>query len=1302
MLLQRLGTWWRQFLKRKRKSRSTRSTAFVQLRCEVLEIRDCPAELGSSLVSPQGITPSGLYRPIPITRPTTITQPGLYQLQNDLVVSSGVGITVAASDVVIDLNGHSLIGPGTASNTSIGIWASNRDRITIRNGTIDNFFYGIYLSDSADYVISRGRYFDQGGHIIENVRFYGNTFRAIRVEGVANILRDNIIYDTGGSQVYNPTYAAGIETYGPGTVIQDNIIYNIRGSGYGILVSNLGAGTTIQHNIITATALAPAPNFSSTVEGLSSQAVTYAIAVNGPASNAIVSANSIANFDYGIAFLSAARGLITDNVVENTLVPYFAPSGAGPVVLANDNAADRLNYIVSSASGLVTASGNAVVRPAPKRSFSVPASTPGDTIRSITAPTVITQPGYYRLDADLRVNSGIAIQINADDVYLDLHGHALIGPGTPTTTAIGIYAAGRNRIRISNGIISGFQYGIYLADNADAVLAGKAVFDTGGHIIENVRFYANTFRAIRIEGRGNVIRDNVIEDTGGCNLYSPPFAVAVEVFGPGNIIARNHLYALRGQGSAIYVNALASGTVIQDNSVTQADLYPSAAYRPLYEGLVNQALTWGIRIDSPGAQILVRNNAIANFVYGVSFTSAGSGLISQNVVTGASAAYLATNSSVYFAANNVSDTGSQLVSQDANYTNGTSASPPPGKNVSAVGANSPYFITGPTTITAPGTYILQRDIVYNGSGAAITIAASNVTLDFNGYQLIGPGTANNTAIGVAARNQDQITIRNGTIRGFMYGAYLSDDSDIALSGTGFNQGRHVIENMQLIGNTFRGLRVEGRGNIIRKNIVEDTGGTTVYSKPIVMGIESLGPGALIEDNYVYAVCGNGYGIAVSGYGGGTIIRSNKLSNSSLSPTWSYRPGTDGVIYNGNTYGIWVSDSNGEVIARDNRIINFAVGIAWHPNSGGVISRNAVTQARVAYYIPGRLVPHVVYALDNSRDPRSPIVTVEKDMFPSTSSVPPPLYQGAATARQGVIPIYGPTVITRPGVYVLQTNITVSSGVAIEIRASDVVLDLNGFSITGPATASTRAIGIYAFNQDRIQIRNGTIRGFLYGILLSSDQDSVIRYRSGFRHGGHIVENLRLLDNQFRAVRVEGRGNVIRNNLIIETGGTTVYPNSYGLAIEATGPGALLEGNVVYNSFGMSDTGEGVGISVSTLGGGAVVSKNIVANSGLAPSASYAPWPGNSNSTWGIWAGDTTGGFLEPNRTSVLISDNLVSNTRYGVTIHSMSGGLISRNAAQGTVVPFYTPVRVTPPNNSADNFNRADKSPAVYTREAKY
>ena len=1313
MLIRRLYNWLRHLLAIKHNSKHPCLSRYTHLQCELLESRACPAELrpyalsASSelrlpLVAPAEITPPTFTRTIPITGPTTITRPGLYQLQNDIVVQSGIALTIAASDVVIDLNGYSLIGPGSANTTSIGIWASNRDRITIRNGTIDNFFYGVYLSDSANYVLSRGTYFDQGGHLIENLRFYGNTFRAIRVEGVANVIRNNIIYDTGGSQVYNPAYAAAIETYGPGTVVENNIIYNIRGNGYGILVSNLGAGSTIQNNIITATAYAPVPNYSAHVEGLHEQAVTYAIAVRGPTTNAIVSANTVANFDYGIAFLNSARGLIADNTVTNTAIPFFSPSGAGPVVLSDTNTADQLDYIVASPNGLINSSGRASLSPAHRRSL--PNSSVGSqsAVWRITAPTVITQLGYYRLDSDLRVSSGIAIRIESDDVTLDLNGHALIGPGTPANTAIGIYAMGRSRIRISNGSISGFQYGIYLADGADAVLAGRAIFGSSGHLIENVKLYGNTFRAIRVEGRGNVIRTNIIEDTGGCNLYLPSVAAGVEVLGPGNIVAQNHIYAMRGQGVAIYVSALASGTVVHTNTVTQADLRPSAAYRSFYEGLINQAVTWGIRNDANGDPVVVVKNTVANFTYNIGFTSPATGLIDRNVSAGSSTPYFAANPSVYFASTNIADRVPVLTTQDTNIGSGTTSNPPPARVVFASGAGNVRPITGPMTITQPGIYVLQQDIIYNGSGAAITINASNVTLDLNGYQIIGPGTPRNTAIGVYARNRDQITIRNGTVRGFMYGIYISDDSDRALSGTGFNQGRHVVEYVRLMGNTFRGIRIEGRGNIVRNNVVEDIGGTSVFSSPVVMGIESLGPGALIADNYVYAIRGNGYGIAVTGYGGGTIIAHNKLSNSSRSPTWSYRPGTDGVVSNSGTYGIYVSDKNNGVIVQDNDIVNYRVGIAYHPNSGGLITGNAITQAQIAIYTPGRPTPLAVSAPNNSTDPGNGVVTIETDVLPTNSAIAAPLQlNGYSMPRQRVVAIYGPVVITTPGIYVLQNDIRVTRGIGIKIQASDVVIDLNGFSIIGPGTKDTKTIGIYAFKQNRIEIRNGTIQGFLYGVLLSADQDGVIRNRTGFTTGGHVISNLRLVNNAFRGVRVEGRGNIVRDNLVMNTGGTTVHPDAYAFGIEVTGPGALIEKNIVYNAFGMGQRGEGVGISVSTLGGGTLVRSNIVANSGLSQSSNYAPWPGDSISTWGIWVGDTSSS-IAPNNTSGILSRNLVINARYGMTTHAFSRGLMARNTVAGAVVPFYTPVRNRRPLNSADDTNQADKTPAVYTVEAKY
>ncbi|MCS7167567.1 MAG: right-handed parallel beta-helix repeat-containing protein [Gemmatales bacterium] len=1138
---------------------------------------------------------------------------------------------------------------------------------------------------------------------MESITFYGNTFRALRVEGVGNIIRGNIFQDTGGTNIYNPAIVAAVETYGPGAVIEDNIIYNVRGSGYGILVSNLGAGTTIRENLITAASPVPHSSYSTAVEGISENAWTWAIAVQGPTTNATIAANTIANFDFGIAYLASAQGLITENVVSNTVVPFYAPSGPDLVSLARNNIADRRNFLVLSADGLVTGSGWAQVPPAPRARINPLRHQ--NAIHAITGPTVITQPGRYRLAHDLTISSGIAIEVRADDVYIDLNGHTLYGPSQPNTTAIGIYANSRSRIRIANGSIVGFQYGVYLSDHGDLVLAGQTTITTGGHVVENVRFLGNTFRAIRIEGRGNILRNNIIHDTGGSNLYRPPFAVGIETIGPGTIIVSNHTYALRGQGAGILIRGPSDGTIVQDNVISQARRTASSNYPSSVEGLLPQAETWGIRLDGPNPSSVIRDNAVNNFVYGIGITANAGGVLAENLASGCLIPYYTLQGTILVADNNDSDTLPSVTTQPASPVGGNGNPPPIVRPSRAISTQQVYYINSPLTITRPGIYVLSGDIIYNrASGAAIHVAANNVTVDLNNYAIIGLGISSTTAYGIYARNQERITIRNGTISGFQYGIYLANDSDLALSGRGFHQGGHLVENVRLIGNTFRGIRIEGRGNVIRENIVQDTGGTSVYDNPMVVGIESLGPGTLIEDNYVYAIRGHGYGIAISGLGGGTVVRNNFLSQSSLIPTWAYRAGSDGVMANANTYGIYIGDRNGQVAVYENNIINFAVGIGWHPRSGGILARNRVTESRVAYYLPGRPNPLVSYAPTNSSDTDITPVTSETDLVSTPPGPTPPLARTMRGIARQVHVIQGPTVITRPGIYVLTQDLHISEGAGITVRASDVVIDLQGHAIIGPDTASTHAIGILVQHQSRVTIRNGTIRGCMYGVYILGNYNSVVANKTGFSQGGHVIESLRLINNKFRGIRVEGRGNIIRNNLILNTGGTRAWPNAYAFGIEVIGPGALVRGNVIYNTYGMGQLGEGVGISASSLAGGTLFLDNVIANSGLSPSSAYAPWPGTSQSTWGIWVGDTATNSVAPsgsNLSSALVAENIVANYRYGITIHAWSQGLMADNASMGAVVPFYTPRRDVARAIALEN-NQADKHPKIYTIERKY
>ncbi|HEX5398710.1 MAG TPA: hypothetical protein VFY06_06650 [Verrucomicrobiae bacterium] len=99
----------------------------------------------------------------PISAKTTIVQPGSYYLTTNITVTSGNGITIAASGVTLDLNGFGLISTENPAGTSFAIQlGSGIHDVTICNGRIrggvtnnagvyggSGFGYGIYFSGNA-------------------------------------------------------------------------------------------------------------------------------------------------------------------------------------------------------------------------------------------------------------------------------------------------------------------------------------------------------------------------------------------------------------------------------------------------------------------------------------------------------------------------------------------------------------------------------------------------------------------------------------------------------------------------------------------------------------------------------------------------------------------------------------------------------------------------------------------------------------------------------------------------------------------------------------------------------------------------------------------------------------------------------------------------------------------------------------------------------------------------------------------------------------------------------------------------
>ena len=172
-----------------------------------------------------------------------------------------------------------------------------------------------------------------------------------------------------------------------------------------------------------------------------------------------------------------------------------------------------------------------------------------------------------------------------------------------------------------------------------------------------------------------------------------------------------------------------------------------------------------------------------------------------------------------------------------------------------------------------------------------------------------------------------------------------------------------------------------------------------------------------------------------------------------------------------------------------------------------------------------------------------------------------------------------TVITSSsgsGSYYLTSNLT-CTGHGIKIYASNVTVDLNGFTLTGDGDSIDSGIYIYGYNTypvSNIEIRNGTIRNFGSGIHTSTSYTSDIRIR-----------DMRIMDNSQNGLYVPAQGTLVENCLVDSSGG------DYG--IMAGNYATIINNSVRFNS--------GWGIFVSwqcLISGNTIISNNQSENPNL--------------------------------------------------------------------------------------------------------
>lgn len=177
----------------------------------------------------------------------------------------------------------------------------------------------------------------------------------------------------------------------------------------------------------------------------------------------------------------------------------------------------------------------------------------------------------------------------------------------------------------------------------------------------------------------------------------------------------------------------------------------------------------------------------------------------------------------------------------------------------------------------------------------------------------------------------------------------------------------------------------------------------------------------------------------------------------------------------------------------------------------------------------------------------------------------------------------PYTISQSGSYYLTKNLT-AAGTAITVNADDVTIDLCGFSLTGNNTGS----GIYMTDRINVEIRNGTIRNFSYGI-----NDDYILMVSNGTSTNHRVIGVRAMSNVNFGIKLYGPNNEVRDCSASNNGTSAAVGSSvFGISVANN---STVTGNTVNGNGGSAQINAYV--SGITAGTGCTITGNTVSNNG---------------------------------------------------------------------------------------------------------
>lgn len=436
-----------------------------------------------------------------------ITQPGSYYLTGNVVGVAGKnGIKIFADGVTLDLNGFEVAGvPGSFS----GVLVTSGSKTIVRNGTVRNWGgVGVYAASEAQ---------------IEHINAVANGNDGIRVGSFSRIIdcmargntNEGIEVDDGSMVVHciaSGSMGDGIRARAD-CVIQACIAFLNGGSGIVCASAANVSDCAVYFNTGTGIMVAS----GSSVNG-SAAYYNGADGFNVGASSIISRCAASTNDSDGIEINWSCQ--VMGNVLDQN--GFSTGDGAGIHVTGNYNRIVS-NLCTRADRGLhIDGTDNHVSDNTVRNNTDNYDIAAGNQLNLLLGqiPESIDWPATVKLAGDLTGVSGSnGITIAADNVTIDLDGHALVGVGGSLD---GISVSGsRRNIAVRNGTARNWA-----GDGIDAASAGNSRFD-------DLRLSSNTGDGLRV-GVDCAVRACLALSNGGDGIEGGGNGTIIECFANAN------------------------------------------------------------------------------------------------------------------------------------------------------------------------------------------------------------------------------------------------------------------------------------------------------------------------------------------------------------------------------------------------------------------------------------------------------------------------------------------------------------------------------------------------------------------------------------------------------------------------------------------------------------------------------------------------------------------------------------------------------------------------------------------------